>query len=96
MELEPATRSGDDQYINNLFQYVRADVDAGDGAIELDVYIDDRLIRTYHLSGDRRARLLRLPDRLMGKQWRVTARYTGDEPIAVYSVQMRYVPMGDA
>ena len=93
MTLEPATRAGQDRFVTKLFQYIRADVDAKNGTINLDVYVNDVLVRTYTITGSRTRRLLRLPPNLLGETWRMTLRYTGQEQAAYHGIQMVYIPL---
>ncbi|MGI9298576.1 MAG: hypothetical protein ACR2QC_11875 [Gammaproteobacteria bacterium] len=93
MTFEPATRVGRDRFVTKLFQYVRADIDAKGSVVDISVYVDAALIRTYSISGSRTRRLLRLPSRLLGSEWRMTVSYTGSERIEVYALHMQYMPL---
>lgn len=89
--IEPASRGG--RFIRKLFHYIRLDTDAKSGTVAVKVYIDDVLRHTVSVTGNRRRKLLRLPDRLLGSEWRIQVTYSGDERAEIYAAQMLYLPL---
>lgn len=93
LSLEPATRAGVDQGLLKLFQYMKFDIDAGADTVTVQVWVDEVLRHTFTVTGNRLRTLRRLPARLLGHTWRVTITSSAVTPVAVYGLQMAYVPL---
>ena len=84
-----ATRSGGDPFTRKHLTYFRTDIEVLDGLVFVEVYVDNILMHTVTITGNRDKRLRRLPGELLGYTWKI--RVTG--ACNVYGVQVLYTPV---
>lgn len=88
----PQRAAGDDG-VMKVFHFLRVDIDAKGGSVQLSLKIDDTVRVNKTITGSRNRQLLRLPDRLMGFVWEITATYTGTEQAEIHSLRLSYMPL---
>ena len=95
LTVELADRAGGSPYAQKRFTYVKADVDAKGGTVLLELRIDGVVRARRALTGTRTRQLLRVPDGILGTQWRARFTYTGTARVEVHGVQVYLQVLGE-
>ena len=80
--------------VKAVFQFFRADIDAGGAQVLLEFVIDGVVRYRKVITGGRTRQLYRFPDNVMGHVWAPRIRYTGTTTIVVYGVEVYAFPLG--
>jgi hypothetical protein len=95
LDVETKDFSGDSKDIRKLFLGMKVDTDTGGATVTVKFYVDDTLEHTTTVSTSSRTKtLLKLPEGVMGYQWRVKFTYTGSTRIRLYGCAALFLPMG--
>ena len=92
-ELETRDFVGAAHTTRNLFTHFKVDANCSDGEMTAAFYVDDVLIASRAVTGDRECDLLSLPENTFGHHWRIRVSYTGNRRVAVYGVSSIFIPL---
>lgn len=97
LECETKDFQGDSKDIRKLFLHLKLDTNTAGATVTVKFYVDDTLKHTTTVStSTRQHTLLKLPEGVMGFQWRVKFTYSGSTRIRLYGCGALFLPLGAA
>ena len=82
-----APRAGGDRFTRKGYEWLGVDSE-GAAPWQIGVTIDGVRVTTVEVRGPRRKRYARLPERTTGQQWQASVAYIGQDPAALYAIEM--------
>jgi hypothetical protein len=82
-----APRAGGDRFARKGYEWLGVDAH-GNAAWQIHLLVDGVSLTTVAVSGARRKRYARLPERTTGHQWQAAVAYSGQDAAALYSLEI--------
>ena len=96
MDVQTKDYHGENSQQKKLFLYAKVDAYVPSGTLTASFHVDGTFKKAHTITGDRTNINLRLPEKCIGRRWRMRLQYTGTGRAAVFGVSAMWLALGSA